>query len=178
MGNRRKRTRTKLKIILEGFWRRFIEFGGISTSYQNPPYLKPWAIAQAFCSKTANFRHFEFSVNRQKRSCTKIEIILEGILRRFREFGAISTSYQNPPCLKPWAIAQAFCSKTANFRHFEFSVNRQKRSRTKIEMILEGFLRRFREFGAISTTYQNPPCSKPWAIAQAFWSKMVNFRHL
>ena len=34
----------------------------------------------------------------------------------FREFGAISTTCQNPPFSIPWAIAQAFCSKTADFR--------------------------------------------------------------
>ena len=31
---------------------------------------------------------------------------------RFREFGA--RTCQNPPCSKPWAIAQGFCWKTAN----------------------------------------------------------------
>ena len=31
------------------------------------------------------------------------------------------------------------------------------------------------KFGAISDTYQNRPCSKAWAIAQAFWSKWANF---
>ena len=33
----------------------------------------------------------------------------------FREFGAISGTHPNPPCSKPWAIAQAFCSKSADF---------------------------------------------------------------
>ena len=28
------------------------------------------------------------------------------------------------------------------------------------------------EFGTISETYPNPPSSKPWAIAQGFWSKL------
>ena len=34
------------------------------------------------------------------------------------------------------------------------------------------------EFGTISRTYRNPPSSKPWVIAQAFWSKAVDFRPL
>ena len=33
----------------------------------------------------------------------------------FRKFGAISSIHPNPPCSKPWAIAQAFCSKSADF---------------------------------------------------------------
>ena len=33
----------------------------------------------------------------------------------------------------------------------------------------------FREFGPISRTCQNQPFSKPWAIAQAFWSKSADF---
>ena len=33
-----------------------------------------------------------------------------------RAFRANSRTYQNRPCSKPWAIAQAFCSKTAKFR--------------------------------------------------------------
>ena len=42
-------------------------------------------------------------------------------------------------------------------------------------MHLEAHRRRFREFRSIPETYPNPPCSKPWAIAQAFWSKPANF---
>ena len=407
-------------MVLEGFRRRFREFGAISRTYQNPPCSKPWAIAQGFCSKTANFRPLrihpkstqtiaqivrnsfrrvqeafrrvwsdfqdlpksamfktmghspgfllkdgqfstlgnspeidtnsransqkwfqkglgvvseslerfpgltkirhvqnrglqprlfaqkrpifdpcEFTRNQHKQSCKQLEIILEGFRKRFGEFGAISRTYQNPPCSKPWAIAQAFCSKTANFRPLrihpkstqriaqivrndfrrvqealrrvwsdfqdlpksamfktmgqspgfllkdgqfstlanspeidtnngansqkwfqkglgsvseslerfpgltkirhvqnhglqprlfaqrrpifdpcEFTRNQHKGSRKQLEMILEGCRMRFREFGAISRTYQNPPCSKPWAIAQAFCSKTANFRPL
>ena len=368
--NRPKKSRKELEILLQGFLRRFREFGAISRTCQNPPCSKPWAIAQAFCSKTANFRHLrihpkstqkvaqgvrnpftrvqeafqrvwsdfqnlpksamfetmgyspgfllknrqfstlanspeidpksrarsqksfykglggvseslerfpelakighvqnhglqprlfaqkppifdtcEFTRNRPKKSRKELEILLQGFRRRFREFGAISRTCQNPPCSKPWAIAQAFCSKTANFRHLrihttqgfwrrfrefgakksrarsqksfykglggvseslerfpelakirhvrnhglqprlfaqkppifdtcEFTRNRPKKSRKELEILLQGFLRRFREFGAISRTCQNPPCSKPWAIAQAFCSKTANFRHL
>ena len=42
-------------------------------------------------------------------------------------------------------------------------------------MHLQACRRRFREFGTNSQSYQNPPSSKPWAIAQAFWSKLVDF---
>ena len=56
--------------------------------------------------------------------------------------------------------------------------NRHKQSRKQSEIVLERFCRRFREFGAISRTCQNRPCSKPWTIAQAFCSKSPNFRPL
>ena len=42
-------------------------------------------------------------------------------------------------------------------------------------MHLQAHRRRFREFGTNPNTYPNPPCSKPWAIAQAFWSKSADF---
>ena len=57
----------------------------------------------------------EFTRNRHKQSRKELQIVFEGFRRHFREFGAISRTYQNPPFSKPWAIAQAFCSKTANF---------------------------------------------------------------
>ena len=56
--------------------------------------------------------------------------------------------------------------------------NRHKQSRKQSQIILDRFCRRFREFEAISRSWQNRPCSKPWAIAQAFCSKSVNFRPL
>ena len=37
----------------------------------------------------------------------------------FREFGASSRTCQNPPCSKPWAIAQGFCSKSTDFGPLE-----------------------------------------------------------
>ena len=64
------------------------------------------------------------------------------------------------------------------FDHYEFTLNRNKQSRKQSQIILERFWRRFREFGAISGSWQNRPCSKPWAIAQAFFSKSANFRPL
>ena len=64
------------------------------------------------------------------------------------------------------------------FDPYEFTLNRNKKSRKQSQIILERFWRRFREFGAISRTCQNRPCSKPWAIAQAFCSKSADFRPL
>ena len=90
----------------------------------------------------------------------------------------ISRTCQNWPCSKPWAIARAFCSKSADFRPLRIHPKSTKQSRKQSQIISEWFWRPFREFGAISRTCQNRPCSKPWAIAQAFCSKSANFRPL
>ena len=158
------------------FCRRFRDFGAISRTCQNRPCSKPWAIAQAFCSKSANFRPLRIHPKSTQKSCKQSQIIFERFCRRFREFGANSRTCQNRPCSKPWAIAQAFAQNRPIFDPYEFTLNRHKQSRKRSKIILLRFCRRFREFGAISRTCQNRPCSKPWAIAQAFCSKSANFR--
>ena len=71
------------------------------------------------------------------------EIILEVFSRRFREFGAISRTCQNPSCSEAWAIAQAFCSKTANFRPLRIHPD-------SIQTVAQGVRNRFlRVFEAI-----------------------------
>ena len=43
--------------------------------------------------------------------------------RHFSASGTISGTYQNLPSSKPWAIGQAFCSKSADFGPLEFRRN-------------------------------------------------------
>ena len=69
-----------------------------------------------FAEKRPIFDPCELSRNRHKQWRKELEIILEGYRRRFRKFGGILRTYQNRSFSKPWAIAQVFCSKTANFR--------------------------------------------------------------
>ena len=66
---------------------------------------------------------FEFTQNRHEQSRKVLEIHLQACSRLIREFGAISRTYQNPPCSKPWAIGKAFCSETANFGPFGIHPN-------------------------------------------------------
>ena len=132
-------------------------------------HVQNHGLFQAFCTKSADFRPLRIHPKSTQRQS---QIILERFCRRFREFGAISRTCQNRPCSKP-AIVQAFCQDP-----YEFTLNRQKQSRKQSQIILEWFWRRFREFGAISRTCQNRPCSKPWAIAQAFCTKSADFRPL
>ena len=129
---------------------------------------------RVFAEKPPISDPFEFASNGHELYPKVLDIHLQACNRLIGDFGAICRTYQNPPCSKPWAIAQAFCSKTANFGPFRIYQNRYKQSRKDLQRHLQACRRRFREFGAISRTYQNPPCSKPWAIAQAFCSKTAN----
>ena len=128
-----------------------------------------------FAQNRPIFDPCELTRNRYKESRKELAIILEGFRRRFRVFGAISRSghVQNHG-LQPRLFAQ----NRPIFDPCELTRNRYKESRKELEIILEGFRRRFRVFGAISRSYQNRPCSKPWATAQAFCSKPANFRPL
>ena len=128
--------------------------------------------------KTGQFSTLTNSPKSTKTVAQAVTNHFRTVFRRFREFGAISRTCQNRPCSKPWAIAQAFCSKSANFRPLRIH---PKSTQTVAQAVTNHFrtvFRRFREFGAISRTCQNRPCSKPWAIAQAFCSKSANFRPL
>ena len=135
-------------------------------------------MAQAFCSKSANFRPLRIRTKSTQTVAQAVTNILKRLWSCFREFGAISRTCQNRPCSKPWAIAQAFCSKSANFRPLRIRTKSTQTVAQQSQIILKRFWSCFREFGAISRTCQNRPCSKPWAIAQAFCSKSANFRPL
>ena len=71
-----------------------------------------------------------------------------------------------------------FAQNRPIFDPCEVTRNRHKQSRKELKISLGGFRNRLREFGAISWTCQNRPCSKPWAITQAFCWKSANFRPL
>ena len=62
------------------------------------------------------------------------------------------------------------------FDRYEFTLNRHKKSRKQtnhFRTVSEAFQRAWSDLDL-----QNRPCSKPWAIAQAFCSKSVDFRPL
>ena len=235
--NRHKQSRNELEIILEGFWRHLREFGAIPRTCLNPPCSKPWAIAQGFCSKSAKFRpsrihpkstqtvaqvvrnHFRRvleafqrvwsdTTDLPKSAIFKTMGYSPGFLLKIGQistlsnspeidtnshtksqksfqkgFGGISESLERFPGLAQIRHFQnrglqprVFAQNRPNFDPLEFTRNRHKQSRKELEIILEGFRRHFREFGAISRTCPNPPCSKPWAIAQGFCSKSAKFR--
>ena len=235
--DRHKQSRIFLEIILGGFRRRFREFGAISTTCQNPPFSKPWAIAQAFCSKTADFRpspihsrstqtvahvfrnYFRMVQEAFQRVWSDFDEMPKstlfktvgyspGILLKNGRFSTLANSLQIDTksrassqklfqeCLggvseslerfrrlakiRPFQnhglLPRLFAQKWPIFDPRQFTLDRHKQTRKQLEILLGRFRRRFREFGAISRTSQNSPCSKPWAIAQAFCSKMADFR--
>ena len=131
--NRHKQSRKQSQIILEWFWRRFREFGAISRICQNRPCSKPWAIAQAFCSKSANFRPL-FTLNRHKQS-RKPRAVFQAFQRvwiDFQDFRAIAQAF----CSKSATLSEftamfkwaAFCSKSPIFDPSEFTLNRRASS--------------------------------------------------
>ena len=151
------------------------EFETISNTYQNPSGSKPWAIAQAFWSKSVDFGPLGISRNLFQQAPKQLEFHFKAYRRLLREFETISNTYQNPSCSKPWAIAQAFWSKSVDFEPLGISRNLFQQAPKQLEFHFKAYRRLLREFETISNTYQNPSCSKPWAIAQAFWSKSVDF---
>ena len=217
--NGHKESRKGLEIILEGFRRRFREFGAISRTYQNPPCSKPWAIAQAFCSKTANFRPLQIYPKWTQAVAQGVTIHFRRVQEAFQKvwsdfqdlpksamfksmgyspgfllkngqfstlanspkmdtrsrargqksfqkgFGGVSESLERFPGLTKIRHVEIhglqprlFAKKRPIFDPCEFTQNGHKQSRKELQFILEGFRRHFRKFGAISRTYQNPPC--------------------
>ena len=111
-------------------------------------------LPRLFPQKRTIFDPCEFTLNRHKQSRKQSEIILQWFWRRFREFGAISRTCQNRPCLKPWAIAQTFCSKWADFRpvriHPKSSQTVAQAVTNHFRMVLEPFQRVWSDFQDLS----------------------------
>ena len=174
---RHKQSRKQSQIILERCWRRFREFGAISRTCQNRPCSKPWAIAQAFCSKSANFRPLRIH---PKSTQTVAQAVTNHFRTVLEAFQRVSSDFQDLPkstMFKTMGYSPGLFHEIGRFStSSEFTINRHKQSRKQSQIILERFCRRFREFGANSRTCQNRPCSKPWAIAQAFCTKSPDFR--
>ena len=102
------------------------------------------------------FDHYEFTLNRHKQSRKQSQIIVERFWRRFREFRAISRTCQNRPCSKAWAIAQAFCSKSANFRPFRIH---PKSTQTVAEAVTNHFRMVLEAFQRVWSDFQDLPKS-------------------
>ena len=98
----------------------------------------------------------EFTRNRPKQSQKYLEIILGRFWRRFREYGAISRTCPNRPCSKPWAIAQAFCSKSADFRPWRIH---PKSTQTVAEVLRNYFRAVLEAFQRVWSDFQDLPKS-------------------
>ena len=235
--NRHRQSLKVLEIHFQVLRRRFREFGAICKTCQNPPCSKPWAIAQAFCSKSLNFRpspihpkSTQIVPQAIRNPFSSPQAAFQGVWRDLQDFpksplfktmgyspglllkiGKFSTLANSPQIdtdsparyqksiFKPLGGASGslerfarlakirpvqnhglqprpFAQNRSIFAPRQFTPNRHRQSRKLLEIHFQALRRRFREFCAICKTFQNRPCSKPWAIAQAFCSKSVNFR--
>ena len=291
-----KQSRKHIEIHLQAYRSPFRKFGKISNTCQNPPCSKAWAIAQAFCSKSAKLGH-------QRINPKSIQIVPQALRNPFastqESFQKVWSDFQHLPksaMFKSMGYSPGFCPKSAklgpqrihpksiqivpqelrnpsgsiqesfqkvwsDFQHLpksamfksicyspgfllkigqvrtlanspeihsnspastqkyiykhigvfsgslerfptlskirhvqkhglqprlfaqtrpssdpsEFTRNPFKQCRKHIEIHLQAHRSPFRKFRAISNTCENPPCSKAWAIAQAFCSKSANF---
>ena len=229
----------QFEIPFQACRRRFREFGTISRTYQNPPSSKPWAIAQAFCSKSVNSGHLRILTDSLQTSPKTVRNPFASMQATFQK---VWDDFQNLPksaLFKTMGYSPGFLLKIGQFRTLanshgiftkkpknshksickhagevseslgrflkltkirplqnhglqprlfaqngsisdtcEFSRNLYQHPQKQLEINFQACRRSFREFGTISQTYQNPPYSKPWAIAQAICSKWVDFGHL
>ena len=177
--NRPKKSRKELEILLQGFRRRFREFGAISRTCQNSPCSKTMGYSPGFLLKNRQFSTLVNSPEIDPKSRARSQKSF------YKGLGGVSESLERFPDLDKIRHVQnhglqpsIFAQKSLIFDTCEFTRMRPKKSRKELEILLQGFRRRFREFGAISRTCQNTPCSKPWAIPQACCSKTANFRNL
>ena len=124
-------------MICERFCRRFTEFRSNLQELTKSAMFKTMGYSPGLLLEIGQFSNsYELTLNRHKQSRKQSQIILERFCGRFREFGAISRSWQNRPCSKPWAIAQAFCSKSANFRTLRIN---PKSTQTVVQAVTNHF---------------------------------------
>ena len=137
-------------ISLWEFWRHFKDFGVLFGTGQNPPCSKPWAIVQAFCSKSANFRPLRIHPKSTQQVAQGVRNDFRMVLETFQRVWSDFQDCQNRPCSKPWAIAQAFCSKSANFRPLRIDPKSTQQVaqgvRNDFRMVLETFQRVWSDF--------------------------------
>ena len=114
--NRHKQSRKQSQIILERFWRRSRKFRTISRSSKNRPCSKPWARAQGFCSKSANFRHLR---NHPKSTQTVAEAVTNYFRTVLEAFQRVSNDFQEfkkSAMFKTMGYSSGLLLKMANFR--------------------------------------------------------------
>ena len=175
--NQQKQSCKQSQIILQRFWRCFREFGVISRSSQDRPCSKPWAIAQAICSKSANFRHLRIHPKSTQTVAEAVTNYFKTVLKAFQRVWSNFQDFTKSAMFKTMGY-RPFVENRPIFDTCEFTLNRQTQSCKQPQIILQRFWRRLREFGVISRSSQDRPCWKPLAIAQAFCSKSANFKHV
>ena len=169
-----EQTRMQLEIHLEAYLRRF---QGVWVDFPQLPksaMFKTMGYSPGFFVKIGRFRlianspeNFTNNLARSQKSIGK------HICDVFKEFGPISTLAKISHVQNH---GPGFLVKIGRFRLIANSPeNFTNKSLRTQKSICKHVGDVFGEFGPISSTYQNPPCAKPWAFAQAFWSKSADF---
>ena len=102
------------RTVLQAFQRVWSDFQDL----QKSAMFKPWDIAQAFCSKSATFGPFRIHPKSTQTFAQAVTNHFRTVLAAFQRVWSDFQDLPKSAMFKPWAIAQAFCSKSANFRPF------------------------------------------------------------
>ena len=154
--NRHKQSRKELEIILrrvqEAFQRVWSDFQDL----QKSAMFKPWAIAQAFCSKTAKFRPLRIHPKSTQTVVQGVRNHFKRVQQAFQRVWSDFQDLQKSAMFKPWAIAQAFCSKTAKFRPLRIH---PKSTQTVVQGVRNLFKRVQEAFQRVWSDFQDLPKS-------------------
>ena len=93
-----------------------MKFGTISSTYKNPPFSKPWAIAQALCSQSADFGPFGIH---SKSSCTSLKVVLNTFASILEAFQEVSNDFQHltkSAIFKTMGYSPGFLQEIGRFR--------------------------------------------------------------
>ena len=171
-----KQSSKKLSGHFQTFMKRFRYFGAILCTYPNQPCSKPWAIAQAFCWKSTNFELLRIHPKSLQTVSQEVINPFSSICEQFQTVWSDWWHLPNSAMLKTMGYSPGFLLKIGQFRTLrnspEIFPNSLASSFSSIFEAFKGVQVRF------LCPYRNQPCSKPWAIAQAFCSKSANFRPL
>ena len=123
---------------------------------QNRPCSKPWAIAQAFCSKSANFRplriHPESTQTVAQAVTNHFRTVLQAFQRVWSEFQDLPKSAM----FKTMGYSPGFCSKSANFRPLRIH---PKSTQTVAEAVKYHFIAVLQAFERVWSDFQDLPKS-------------------
>ena len=138
-------------MILERFWRRFREFGAISRSSKNRPCSKPWAIAQALCSKSANFRFLRIHPKSTQTVAEAFANHFRTVLEAFQRVWGDFQEFKKSAMFKTMGYSSGLLLKSANFRHLR---NHPKSTQTVAEAVTNHFRTVLEAFQRVSNDFQ------------------------
>ena len=120
-------------------------------SSKNRPCSKPWAIAQAFFSKSANFRTLGIHPKSTQTVAEAFANHFGTVLKAFQRVWSDLQEFKKSAMFKAMGIAQAFCSKSANFRPLGIY---PKSTQTVAEAVTNQFRTVLEAFQRVSNDFQ------------------------